>query len=82
MQFSREIYKICKAKKEKFQSDPESQEATGKVSTVQLYSNGLTKGNQGAISEIPVRGEIHLIDANDIVYIKPYLEMEADYNVF
>ncbi|MHA7131793.1 hypothetical protein [Algoriphagus namhaensis] len=39
-------------------------------------------GNQGPVSKLPIQGQIHYMDADDNVYIKPTLEKELDYNVF
>lgn len=40
------------------------------------------KGNQSPITKMPIEGEIHFIDGEDVIYIKPYSQVEKDYNVF
>jgi hypothetical protein len=40
------------------------------------------KGNQTPIEDLPIEGQIHFIDANDVIYIKPASKKEKDYNVF
>jgi hypothetical protein len=40
------------------------------------------KGNQTPIEELPIEGQIHYIDENDVIYIKPASKEEKDYNVF
>lgn len=39
-------------------------------------------GESHALKELPVAGDVHYFDKNDILYIKPKLEKELDYNVF
>jgi len=61
--------------------DPDYQEARKKyVQTKYILTD--THGNQAALSELPVSGTVHLLDADDILYIKPTTETELDYNVF
>lgn len=76
-----DIYDSFRAKGEDFQSDPEYWEALQKHWKVK-YILTETNGNQGAISELPVPGVVHFMDANDILYIKPTSKTELDYNVF
>ncbi len=40
------------------------------------------KGNQVPISTLPLEGQIHFMDSDDVIYIKPDSEVEKDYNVF
>ena len=40
------------------------------------------KGNQSPITKLPIEGEIHFIDQDDVIYVKPESEVEKDYNVF
>lgn len=40
------------------------------------------KGNQSPIEDLPIEGQIHYIDSNDVIYIKPERKEEQDYNVF
>ncbi|MFL0686018.1 MAG: hypothetical protein ACJLTB_22900 [Algoriphagus aquaeductus] len=40
------------------------------------------KGSQSPITKLPIEGEIHFIDQEDVIYIKPDSEVEKDYNVF
>lgn len=40
------------------------------------------KGNQTPIEDLPIEGQIHYIDSNDVIYIKPASKEEKDYNVF
>ncbi|MFN3998242.1 hypothetical protein [Algoriphagus sp.] len=40
------------------------------------------KGNQTPIEDLPIEGQIHYMDANDVIYIKPESKEEKDYNVF
>jgi hypothetical protein len=39
-------------------------------------------GESYALEDLPVDGKVHLLDKNDVVYIKPKSEVEMDYNVF
>lgn len=39
-------------------------------------------GNQAPVSKLPIEGQVHYIDADDIIYIKPDTKDEKDYNVF
>jgi hypothetical protein len=79
--FPRDLYESFRAKGEEFRSDPEYGEAIEKHYRTKYILTD-TKGNQGAISELPVPGEVHFIDADDVLYIKPTSEKELDYNVF
>jgi len=79
--FPRHIYDSFRAKGENFHMDPNYQEAWRKyVQTKYILTD--THGNQAAISELPVSGVVHLMDADDILYIKPTTDRELDYNVF
>lgn len=40
------------------------------------------KGNQAPISKLPIEGQIHFMDSDDVIYIKPDSKEEKDYNVF
>lgn len=79
--FPRDIYESFRAKGENFNADPEYWEALEKHYRPKYILTD-TKGNQAAISELPVPGVIHFIDADDVIYIKPTSETELDYNVF
>lgn len=79
--FPRELYNSFRAKGENFRMDPEYWEAQDKHSQTKYILTDI-QGNQAAISELPVPGAIHLMDADDILYIKPTTEIELDYNVF
>lgn len=79
--FPRDLYEIFRAKSEEFRSDPEFWEAVKKHQRPKYILTD-TKGNQAAIAELPVSGEIHFLDADDVLYIKPNSETELDYNVF
>lgn len=76
-----DVYDSFRAKGEDFQRNPDYWEALEKHRKVK-YILADTKGNQAAISELPVDGLVHFIDADDIVYIKPTSKKELDYNVF
>lgn len=76
-----DIYDSFRAKGEGYQSDPEYWETLQKHYKVKYILTD-TNGNQGAISELPVEGKVHFMDANDILYIKPTSKTELDYNVF
>jgi hypothetical protein len=76
-----DIYDSFRAKGEDYQSDPEYWETLQKHYKVKYILTD-TNGNQGAISELPVEGKVHFMDANDILYIKPTSKTELDYNVF
>lgn len=80
-EFPRDLYESFRAKDEGFHMDPEYWEAIEKHHRTKYFLTD-TKGNQGAISELPVPGVIHFIDADDVLYIKPTSETELDYNVF
>lgn len=79
--FPRDLYESFRAKGENFHMDPEYWEASSKYRQAK-YILADTNGKQAAISELPVPGIIHFMDADDVVYIKPTLETELDYNVF
>lgn len=79
--FPRDLYNSFRAKGENFNADPEYWEALEKHYRPKYILTD-TKGNQAAISELPVPGVIHFIDADDVIYIKPTSETELDYNVF
>lgn len=79
--FPRGLYESFRAKGENFNADPEYWEELKKHHRSKYILTD-TKGNQAAISELPVPGVVHLMDADDIVYIKPTTETELDYNVF
>jgi hypothetical protein len=76
-----DIYYSFRAKGEGFQNDPEYWETLQKHWKAKYILTD-KNGNQGAISELPVPGVVHFIDANDIVYLKPASKTELDYNVF
>lgn len=76
-----DIYDSFRAKGEDFQNDPKYWEALQKH-WKSKYILTDKNGNQGAISELPVPGVLHFIDADDILYIKPNQNKEWDYNVF
>ncbi|MCL6260418.1 hypothetical protein M3O96_15050 [Aquiflexum sp. TKW24L] len=76
-----DIYDSFRAKGEGYQNDPEYWETLGKYWKAKYILTD-KYGNQGAISELPVPGVVHFMDANDIVYIKPTSKTELDYNVF
>ena len=40
------------------------------------------KGNQSPITKLPIEGQVHYVDQEDVIYIKPDTEVERDYNVF
>jgi len=76
-----EIYDTFRVKGEEFHSDPEywsTLENYRKVKYILIDKNGI----QGAISELPISGSVHFMDANDILYIRRVSERELDYNVF
>lgn len=77
----KELYDSFRAKEEDFHMNPEYWDALEKHRKVKYILTD-TNGNQGAISELPVPGVVHFIDANDILYIKPTSKTELDYNVF
>lgn len=77
----KEIYDSFRAKGEDFHNNPEYWEALEKHWKIK-YILSDTNGNQGAISELPVPGVVHFMDANDILYIKLTSKTELDYNVF
>lgn len=77
----REIYDSFRAKGDDSLMNPEYLDVLEKHRKVK-YIVIDTNGNQGAISELPVPGVVHLIDAKDILYIKPTSKTELDYNVF
>jgi hypothetical protein len=79
--FPRDLYESFRAKDEEFQMDPEYREAIEKHRRAKYILTD-ANGNQGAIAELPIPGKIHLLDADDVIYIKPTSEMELDYNVF
>ena len=79
--FPRELYNSFKAKGENFHMDPEYREASKKYRQTKYILTD-TKGNQAPISELPVPGVVHLLDADDVLYIKPNSDTELDYNVF
>ncbi|MCH6236543.1 hypothetical protein [Cognataquiflexum rubidum] len=76
-----DIYDSFRAKGEGYQSDPEYWETLQKHWKAKYILTD-KNGNQGAISELPIPGVVHFMDANDIVYIKPTSKTELDYNVF
>jgi len=76
-----DIFDSFRAKGEGFQNDPEYWETLGKYWKAKYILTD-KNGNQGAISELPVEGKVHFMDANDILYIKPTSKTELDYNVF
>ena len=79
--FPRGIYDSFRSKGENFHMDPDYQKAREKyVQTKYILTD--TQGNQAAISELPVPGVVHLLDADDVLYIKPNSDTELDYNVF
>lgn len=77
----KDIYDSFRAKGEDFHMNPEYWEAVEKHRKAKYILTD-TDGNQGAITELPVPGVVHFMDANDIVYIKPTSKTELDYNVF
>lgn len=79
--FPRDLYESFRAKGENFNADPEYREALEKFYQSKYILTD-TQGNQAAISELPVPGVVSFLDADDIIYIKPTLETELDYNVF
>ncbi len=79
--FPRDLYDSFRAKGENFRMDPEYREALEKHSRAKYILTD-TQGNQATISDLPVSGAVHLMDADDILYIKPTTETESDYNVF
>ncbi|MCH6199308.1 hypothetical protein MMU07_06955 [Aquiflexum sp. LQ15W] len=76
-----DIYDSFRAKGEGYQSDPEYWETLQKHWKAKYILTD-KNGNQASISELPVPGVVHFMDANDIVYIKPTSKTELDYNVF
>ncbi len=79
--FPRDLYESFRANDERFRSDPEFWQAV-ETHHKTKYILADTKGNQGAISELPISGDIHFMDADDVLYIKRSSETELDYNVF
>ncbi len=77
----RELYDSFRAKGEDSLMNPEYWDALEKHRKVK-YILMDTNGNQGSISELPIPGVVHFIDAEDILYIKPTSKTELDYNVF
>lgn len=79
--FPRAVYDSFRAKGENFHMDPDFEEARRTyVQTKYILTD--TRGNQAALSELPVSGTVHLMDADDILYIKPTTATELDYNLF
>ena len=79
--FPKGIYDSFRAKGENFHMDPDYQEAREKyIQTKYILTD--TQGSQAAISELPIPGVVHFMDADDILYIKPTSDTELDYNVF
>ncbi|MEX2591280.1 MAG: hypothetical protein WD426_00810 [Anditalea sp.] len=79
--FPRDFYESFRAKSEEFRSDREYGEAIEKHHCTKYILTD-KKGNQGAISELDIPGEIHFMHADDVLYINPSSEMELDYNLF
>ncbi|MDO6436079.1 hypothetical protein Q4534_01615 [Cyclobacterium sp. 1_MG-2023] len=79
--FPRSILDTFKTKGGELYNDPEFQKALKKYYLAKYILTD-TKGNQAAIAELPIPGEVHFMDADDIIYIKPTSETEKDYNVF
>lgn len=79
--FPRDLYESFRAKGENFNADPEYRKALEKYYRSKYILTD-TQGNQAAISELPVPGVVSFLDADDILYIKPTMETELDYNVF
>lgn len=63
-----DIYDSFRAKGEGFQNDPEYWETLGKYWKAKYILTD-KNGSQAAISELPIPGAVHFMDANDIVYI-------------
>lgn len=76
-----EIYDSFRAKGEGFHMDPEYWSIVEKYRKVKYILTD-KNGNQAAISELPIIGAVHFMDANDILYVKRTSEEELDYNVF
>jgi len=79
--FPRAVFETFQAKEWGLYNDPEFQEASKKHHRAKYILTD-TKGNQAPIAELPIPGEVHFMDADDIIYIKPTSETELDYNVF
>lgn len=76
-----EIFDSFRSMGEDFHMNPEYWDTLTKyrkVKYVLIDSNG----NQGAITDLPVSGAVHFLDAHDILYVKLDSEKELDYNVF
>ena len=41
-----------------------------------------SEGNQTPIEKLPIEGQVHFMDSDDVIYIKPESKEEKDYNVF
>lgn len=79
--FPRAVFETFQAKGGELYNDPEFQEASKKHHQAKYILTD-TKGNQAPIAELPIPGEVHFMDADDVIYIKPTSETEKDYNVF
>lgn len=76
-----EIYQELRAKSENYMQEPEFKEVMKKQrKSKYLFLN--SQGDQAILSHLPIEGQIHYIDANDVIYIKPEVKEEKDYNVF
>jgi hypothetical protein len=76
-----EVYDSFRSKSEDFQMNPDYWAALEEYRQVKYILTD-QNGNQGPVSKLPIQGQIHYMDADDNVYIKPTLEKELDYNVF
>lgn len=76
-----EIYQELRAKSENYMQEPEFKDAMKKYRKAKyLLLN--SQGEQAVLAQLPIEGQIHYIDANDVIYIKPETKEEKDYNVF
>ncbi|HSF53379.1 MAG TPA: hypothetical protein VLA71_06485, partial [Algoriphagus sp.] len=76
-----EVYQELRAKTEDYMNDPEFKNML-KTYRKAKYILVDQEGNQRTISELPVAGAIHYFDKEDVIYIKPEVDEEKDYNVF
>lgn len=76
-----EIYQELRAKSENYMQEPEFKDAMKNYRKAKyLLLN--SQGDQAVLAQLPIEGQIHYIDANDVIYIKPEVKEEKDYNVF
>jgi hypothetical protein len=76
-----QVFQEWRAKSEDYMRDPEFKLVLEKYRNAK-YILVDQQGNQGIVSSLPIEGQTHYMDSDDVIYIKPESKEEKDYNVF